>query len=85
MTAEVFRVDQIILSIIVVLALLFGAAPIPQLARSSGSTRKEFERKGTEEGDKATLIPSIPPTTGPRVVDWSTPQPVCPRSRAGGG
>lgn len=39
---------EVILVLIVVL-LLFGAAKLPQLARSLGASAKEF-RKGVEEG-----------------------------------
>ncbi|MCZ7532184.1 MAG: twin-arginine translocase TatA/TatE family subunit [Acidimicrobiia bacterium] len=35
--------------ILVVVLLLFGAAKLPQLARSIGASAKEF-RKGVEEG-----------------------------------
>lgn len=35
--------------ILVVVMLLFGAAKLPQLARSIGASAKEF-RKGVEEG-----------------------------------
>ncbi|MDK1019370.1 MAG: twin-arginine translocase TatA/TatE family subunit [Actinomycetota bacterium] len=35
--------------ILVVLVLLFGAAKLPQLARSLGASAKEF-RKGIDEG-----------------------------------
>lgn len=38
--------------ILVVLVLLFGAKKLPELARSLGSSAREF-RKGTEEGRKA--------------------------------
>jgi sec-independent protein translocase protein TatA len=38
-----------LLIILVVVLLLFGAAKLPQLARSLGASAKEF-RKGVEEG-----------------------------------
>ncbi|KAA3636934.1 MAG: twin-arginine translocase TatA/TatE family subunit [Armatimonadetes bacterium] len=38
--------------ILVVVLLLFGAAKLPQLARSIGASAKEF-RKGVEEGADA--------------------------------
>jgi Sec-independent protein translocase protein TatA len=42
MLAEIFGVDGIIV-LIVVLALLFGGAAIPKLARNIGSAKHEFE------------------------------------------
>jgi sec-independent protein translocase protein TatA len=38
-----------VLIVLVVVLLLFGAAKLPQLARSLGASAKEF-RKGIEEG-----------------------------------
>ena len=38
-----------VLIVLVVVVLLFGAAKLPQLARSLGASAKEF-RKGIEEG-----------------------------------
>ncbi|MDJ0791441.1 MAG: twin-arginine translocase TatA/TatE family subunit [Acidimicrobiia bacterium] len=38
-----------IILILVVVLLIFGAAKLPQLARSLGASAKEF-RKGVEEG-----------------------------------
>lgn len=37
--------------ILVIVLLLFGGAKLPQLARSLGEAKKEFE-KGTEDGNK---------------------------------
>ncbi|HMD47045.1 MAG TPA: twin-arginine translocase TatA/TatE family subunit [Acidimicrobiales bacterium] len=48
MLAEIFGMDGIIV-LIVVLALLFGGAAIPKLARSLGSAHNEF-KKGLSEG-----------------------------------
>jgi Sec-independent protein translocase protein TatA len=73
MMADVFGVDGIIV-VIVVLALLFGGAAIPKLARSLGSANNQFEM-GMEEGKKATSSPSMNSTNGHRVVDSSGPQP----------
>ena len=53
MLAEIFGVDGIIV-LIVVLALLFGGAAIPKLARNLGSAKNEFE-KGMSDGKKASL------------------------------
>jgi TatA/E family protein of Tat protein translocase len=47
MLAEIFGVDGIIV-LIVVLALLFGGAAIPKLARNLGSAKNEFA-KGLDE------------------------------------
>jgi sec-independent protein translocase protein TatA len=38
-----------VLIVLVIVLLLFGAAKLPQLARSLGASAKEF-RKGVEEG-----------------------------------
>ena len=51
MLGDVFGVDGIIV-LVVVLALLFGGAAIPKLARSLGSAKNQFEA-GLEEGKKA--------------------------------
>ncbi len=49
-----------VLIVLVVVLLLFGAAKLPQLARSLGASAKEF-RKGVEEGaeddESSTTIP----------------------------
>ena len=77
--AEVFGVDGIIV-VIVVLALLFGGAAIPKLARSLGSAKNQFE-KGMEEGKKVTSLPSMNSTNNHRVVEPSGPQPPYPGVR----
>jgi sec-independent protein translocase protein TatA len=46
--AEMFGMDGLIV-LVVVLALLFGGAAIPKLARGLGSAKSEFE-KGQQEG-----------------------------------
>jgi Sec-independent protein translocase protein TatA len=51
MLAEIFGVDGIVV-LIVVLALLFGGAAIPKLARNLGSAKNQFA-KGLEEGKAA--------------------------------
>lgn len=56
MLAEVFGVDGVIV-LVVVLALLFGGAAIPKLARSLGSAKNEFE-KGMGEGVPAATPPA---------------------------
>ena len=59
--AEIFSPD--ILIVLVVIALLFGGAKLPKLARSLGSAKGEFE-KGLKEGNPTTASPSAiePPT-----------------------
>ncbi len=51
MLGEIFGVDGIIVAI-VALAVLFGGAAIPKLARNLGSAKNEFE-KGIQEGKRA--------------------------------
>jgi Sec-independent protein translocase protein TatA len=51
MLAEIFGVDGIVV-LIVVLALLFGGAAIPKLARNLGSAKHQFAQ-GLEEGKAA--------------------------------
>ncbi|MEO6987289.1 MAG: twin-arginine translocase TatA/TatE family subunit [Aquihabitans sp.] len=41
--------------ILVIVLLLFGGAKLPQLARSLGEAKKEFE-KGTEDGNKKAVV-----------------------------
>jgi len=48
--AEIFGWDMVI--VLAIIALLFGGAKLPKLARSLGSAKGEFE-KGLREGDKA--------------------------------
>ncbi|HXQ43393.1 MAG TPA: twin-arginine translocase TatA/TatE family subunit [Acidimicrobiales bacterium] len=48
MLAEIFGMDGVIV-LVVVVAVLFGGSQIPKLARSLGSTRREF-KKGLDEG-----------------------------------
>ncbi len=43
-----------LLIILAIILVLFGARKLPGLARSLGSSAKEF-RKGLEEGDQASL------------------------------
>jgi len=49
------------LLVVAIVALLFGSAKIPQLARSLGQASHEF-RKGAEEGS----APEAPPTAESR-------------------
>ena len=43
--------------VLIVLALLFGAKKIPELARALGKAKGEF-KKGLEEGEKSESEPS---------------------------
>ncbi len=43
--------EQIIIALVVIGALIFGAKKIPELARTFGKAKGEFE-KGKLEGDK---------------------------------
>jgi Sec-independent protein translocase protein TatA len=61
MLGDVFGVDGIIV-LVVVLALLFGGAAIPKLARSLGSAKNQFEA-GLEEGKKASAPGATPAAT----------------------
>jgi len=54
--AEIFSPD--ILIVLVVVALLFGGAKLPKLARSLGSAKGEFER-GLKEGAATAPAPTI--------------------------
>lgn len=49
-----------LLVILAVIALLFGGAKLPKLARSLGSAKGEFE-KGLREGNKADDEKTDPP------------------------
>jgi Sec-independent protein translocase protein TatA len=57
MLGEIFGVDGIVV-LIVVLALLFGGAAIPKLARNLGSAKNQFT-KGLEEGKKESAASSV--------------------------
>jgi Sec-independent protein translocase protein TatA len=70
MLAEIFGVDGIIV-LIVVLAVLFGGAAIPKLARNLGSAKNQFEeglKEGKNEGTKAAAVEIAVPTNGTVVV-----------------
>jgi Sec-independent protein translocase protein TatA len=57
MLGEIFGVDGIVV-LIVVLALLFGGAAIPKLARNLGSAKNQFA-KGLEEGKNESSGPTV--------------------------
>ena len=50
-----------IIAIVAVIVLLFGAAKLPQLARSLGASAREF-RKGGEEGSESEGTDDSPAT-----------------------
>jgi len=50
-----------IIAIVAVIVLLFGAAKLPQLARSLGASAREF-RKGVEEGSESEETDDSPAT-----------------------
>jgi sec-independent protein translocase protein TatA len=79
MMAEVFGADGIIV-LIVVLALLFGGAAIPKLARSLGSAKNDFE-KGMEEGKKAVSLGNMELSTKHGVANSSDSRPPYPGVR----
>ena len=63
--AEIIGWDMVI--VLAIVALLFGGAKLPKLARSLGSAKGEFE-KGLKEGDRTrarTPRPSRPPRSRP--------------------
>lgn len=51
-----------VLIVLVVVLLLFGAAKLPQLARSLGASAKEF-RKGVDEGVEDVESSAADPST----------------------
>ncbi|MBI5837280.1 MAG: twin-arginine translocase TatA/TatE family subunit [Candidatus Eisenbacteria bacterium] len=53
-----------VLIVLLVVILLFGAAKIPQLAKSLGEGIKEF-RKATKGDDEKPPTPPVPPTPPP--------------------
>ena len=60
-----------------VIALLFGGAKLPKLARSLGSAKGEFE-KGLKEGDKAAKAADAAPAAVVAPVVVETPAPATP-------
>jgi TatA/E family protein of Tat protein translocase len=76
MLAEVFGMDGIIV-LIVVVAVLFGGAAIPKLARSLGSAKGEFEDAlhGSQRSTtSAPVAPEALPVTVPApTVTTATP------------
>jgi Sec-independent protein translocase protein TatA len=69
MLAEIFGVDGIVV-LVVVLALLFGGAAIPKLARNLGSAKNQFT-SGLEEGKKV-------PAANPVVIVTPVADPAAP-------
>ena len=58
MVAEIFGVDGVVLVVLAV-AVLFGSAWIPKLARSLGSAQSEF-RRGQQHGPADETAPAPP-------------------------
>ncbi|HEY6634170.1 MAG TPA: twin-arginine translocase TatA/TatE family subunit [Acidimicrobiia bacterium] len=56
------------LIVLLIVLLIFGARKLPELARSLGSSAKEF-RKGIEEGSADDADPETPRTETPEVSD----------------
>jgi sec-independent protein translocase protein TatA len=56
------------LIVLLIVLLIFGARKLPELARSLGSSAKEF-RKGIEEGNADDSDPEAPRTDAPEVSD----------------
>jgi sec-independent protein translocase protein TatA len=56
------------LIVLLIVLLIFGARKLPELARSLGSSAKEF-RKGIEEGSADDPDPETPRTETPEVSD----------------
>jgi Sec-independent protein translocase protein TatA len=79
MLGEIFGFDGMIV-LIVLLALLFGGAAIPKLARSLGSAKNEFE-KGLDAGKRgsnssgANGPTAALPTTAPPSTNTTTYSP----------
>ena len=69
--AEIFSPD--ILIVLVVIAVLFGGAKLPKLARSLGSAKGEFE-KGLKDGADAAAADDAKPeakSTEPKAIEAS--------------
>lgn len=65
--------SQELLVILVIVVILFGANRLPQIARSLGSSMKEF-KKGIDDG-KEEALPPCRSCQNPLAADWSH----CPR------
>jgi sec-independent protein translocase protein TatA len=64
MVGSIFSPDVLII-LIVVIGLLLGAKRIPQMARSLGSAKNEFE-KGLKDSDKGETDASSQASTEPK-------------------
>lgn len=60
-----------LLIILVIVLLLFGTKKLPELARSLGSAKKEFE-KGIHD-DKPAAAPAPPPASGADASGTASP------------
>jgi sec-independent protein translocase protein TatA len=64
MVGSIFS-PEVLIILIVVVGLLLGAKRIPQMARSLGSAKNEFE-KGLKDGDKGENDASSPASSEPK-------------------
>lgn len=64
MVGSIFS-PEVLIILIVVVGLLLGAKRIPQMARSLGSAKNEFE-KGLKDGDKGETDASSQATSEPK-------------------
>ena len=73
--AEIFSPD--ILIVLVVIAVLFGGAKLPKLARSLGSAKGEFE-KGLRDGEQKSAEAKADDETPaePKAIEATTENPV---------
>ena len=55
--------------ILVIVLVLFGGKKLPELARSLGKAKKEFEHATTEDTDKKTAPAPAPAPANPDAVD----------------
>ena len=64
MVGSIFS-PEVLIILIVVVGLLLGAKRIPQMARSLGSAKNEFE-KGLKDGDTGETDASSPASSEPK-------------------
>ena len=69
-----FLDTQTLLVLILIVALVFGSARLPKLARSLREARDEFN-KGKDEGPATPAAPAPPPAAAPQPPAQPTPPP----------